>query len=275
MERLYDTLKPADISKELLPEITRLNLQKNCIELAEHGWTILTNVATPKFNRQLRQSIVDQSQDSASSVGGGGGGSMLLTQGDVFAEAVINQKLMAMAEFSVGRGFLLSQLASSIRTKESSVIGLHAEHNWLPAPFPEHNMLLSAIWACDEFTREGGATLIVPDSHRHRRHPQPIEAAFPKNPVSVECPANSVVLWDGNLWHSNWPRTIEGERVVLHILYSRLSMRPVEDYNDQADRLCEQYGDAMSQLLGRNDFLQGNGTASSSLVTQTFNNAKR
>ena len=43
---------------------------------------------------------------------------------------------MAMAEFSVGRGFLISQVAASIRPKDAPTIGLHADNNWLPAPFP-------------------------------------------------------------------------------------------------------------------------------------------
>ena len=44
-------------------------------------------------------------------------------------------------------------------------------------------------------------------------------------------------MWDGAVWHANWPRTIEGERVVSHISYSRLMMRPIEDYSDFADDL--------------------------------------
>ena len=34
----------------------------------------------------------------------------------------------------------------------------------------EHNMLLTACWACDEYSEDGGATLIVPGSGAQRRH---------------------------------------------------------------------------------------------------------
>ena len=275
MPRYYDTLAPDAISDELSPVIDELGLRENCRELAEEGWTILRDVGGESFNEALRSELLRIAERSPISVGGQGGGGMLLTEGDVFARAVLNPKLMAMAEFSVGRGFLISQVAGSVRTKGAPCIGLHAEHNWLPAPFPEHNMLLSAIWACDEFSKDGGATLIIPGSHRERRHPTLEEAMWNKGAIAVECPPDSVVLWDGNLWHSNWPKKTDGQRVVCHILYSRLSMRPIEDYSPWADELIERHGAGMSQLMGREDFLSSQGGPPSELVVQTFNNAKR
>ena len=40
---------------------------------------------------------------------------MLLSKDKIFAEAVLQPELLALAEFSVGRGFLLSQVAASVR----------------------------------------------------------------------------------------------------------------------------------------------------------------
>ena len=264
----YDTLGPEEISSELAPEIDRLNLRQNCEELAQSGYTVLSNAATESFTQRLRETILDHA-------GAHGGARMLLRKDPVFAEAVLNPALLAIAEFSVGRGFLLSQVAASVRPKGSPVIGLHADHNWLPAPFPAHNMLLTACWACDEFTREGGATLVIPGSHQHRRHPNEQETREQEGAVAIECPAGSIAVWDGNIWHSNWPRTIEGERVVCHITYSRLMMRPVEDYRDDEARLVETHGERMAQLLGEADGLFKPDGFDYSKLRQTFNNAKR
>lgn len=38
-------------------------------------------------------------------------------------------------------------------------------------------------------------------------------------------------------WHTNWSRTIEGDRVVSHISYSCLMMRPIEDYSNIAEQM--------------------------------------
>lgn len=265
--RYTDTLPPEAISEELAPVIDALGLRENCRQLAMEGWTVIENAADPEFNALLRERIL--------SVTGGKGGNMLLARDPVFAEAVLNEKLMAMAEFSVGRGFLLSQVAASVRGNRAPSIGLHADQNWMPAPFPAHNLLLTGCWACDGYTREGGATLIIPGSNALNRHPNDTEIRELRGAVPIECPPGSVVLWDGKLWHSNYPRSIDGERVVCHITYTRLMCRQVEDYGAAADALIERHGGRMSQLLGREDALFGaRGFDYSKLVT-TFNNAKR
>ncbi len=263
----YDTLPPDAVSPELQPVIEALGLEENCRQLAMEGWTVIENAADAQFNASLRARIVELSPR--------GGSNMLLGKDPLFAEAVLNGKLLAMAEFSVGRGFLLSQVAASVRPKGADTIGLHADNNWLPAPFPAHNMLLTGCWACDEYTREGGATLVIPGSNNLRRHPDAAEIKALNGAIAIECPPGSVALWDGNLWHSNWPREIDGERVVCHITYSRLMMRPVEDYSALADTLIEQHGDRMAQLLGRQDFLFGPRGAEYDKLVTTFNNAKR
>jgi len=267
-EIYHDTLPPDAISEELAPIIKKLKLEENCRQLAMEGWTVVGNAAPEAFNARLRKKILECS-------GGSGGANMLLAKDTVFAEAVMNPSLMAIAEYSVGRGFLISQVAGSVRSKGAKSIGLHADNNWVPAPFPAHNMLLTACWACDEYTKEGGATLVIPGSNNLHRHPDGDEVRALAGAIAIECPAGSVVMWDGNIWHSNYPRKTEGERVVAHITYSRLMMRPVEDYSAHADELIKTHGDTMAQLMGREDFLVGANGADYSKLTATFNNAKR
>ena len=42
--------------------------------------------------------------------------------------------------------------------KAAPTLPVHADNNWLPAPFPEWETLLTACWALDEFTLAGGPT---------------------------------------------------------------------------------------------------------------------
>ena len=260
----YDTLPPDAISAELAPIISELGLEENCRQLSMEGWTVVEKATSLEFNARFRAKILEL-----------GGGNMLLNKDPIFAEAIMNAKLMAMAEFSVGRGFLISQVAASVRPKGSPSIGLHADHNWLPEPFPAHNMLLTACWACDDYSKAGGSTLVIPGSGNLRRHPNAAEADEKAGAIAIECPAGSVAMWDGNIWHANWPRTIAGDRVVCHITYTRLMMRPVENYSANADQLIEQHGDRMSQLLGYQDSLNKPNGFKYENMAATFNNAKR
>ena len=88
-----------------------------------------------------------------------------------------------------------------------------------------------------------------------RSHPEPDEVEAQDGAIAIEAPFNSVAVWDGSVWHGNWARTIPGERVVTHITYSRLALKPVEDYSDHADDLIAAHGEQMALLLGREDFL--------------------
>jgi len=262
-QMLHETLAPEAISDELRPTIEEFDLEDNCRQLAAEGWTVVEDVASSEFNERLRHKIQDV-----------GGGNMLLAKDPVFSEAVLSPKLLAMAEFSVGRGFLISQVAGSVRPQGSASIGLHADANWLPAPFPAHNMLLTGCWACDEYTKEGGSTLVIPGSNALHRHPDPDEVAAKEGAIAIECPPRSVAMWDGNLWHANWPRETEGERVVAHITYTRLMMRQIEDYGAIADDLVERHGERMAQLLGREDSLDSPTGFRFDKIAKTFNNAK-
>jgi len=74
--------------------------------------------------------------------------------------------------------------------------------------------------------------------------------------VPIECKAGSIAVWDGRTWHDNADRMIDGERAVLHVSYTRLAMRQMEVYSRSVqDRLIEQFGEPMAQLMTRYDFL--------------------
>ena len=86
------------------------------------------------------------------------------------------------------------------------------------------------------------AARLVVGSHTERRHPTPEEIGRVTDSgwaVPVEAPANSVVCWDGAVWHTGGHRTAPGERVVLHLTYTRLSQRQIEDYSHITDEVIE------------------------------------
>lgn len=243
------TVPAADIAPGLAPRIAEFGLKENCRQLADEGYTVVRDVASPGFFARLRQTILEKANPYSS---------LLANKDPVFAEAALNPKLGALAEFSVGGGFLLSIEATTVRGQNdpSMDIDLHADQVWIPAPFPEHNLFLTCCWATDDFTLESGATMVVPGSHRHRRMPTAEEVAAKDGAIAIECPAGSVAVWDGSVWHGNWPRTTPGHRVVLHVSYTRLMMRPMESYPPEIEEeLITAHGDGMAQLLGRHDFL--------------------
>ena len=236
---------PGEIAEELAPRIRALGLEEKCRELWEQGYTVLEDVASPELLRELR----------AQAMAADPGALHVLPKHAVFAQAALNEKLMAIAEFSVGAGFILSNMATSLKRKGEQNLGIHADQAWMPAPFPEHNLMLTACWALDDYTAESGATTVVAGSAALRRYPTHEEINSTAS-EPILCKAGSVVLWDGRVWHGNGPRTIDGERAVLHVTYTRLAMRPMETYPQSVeDQMIERYGEPMAQLMGRYDYL--------------------
>jgi ectoine hydroxylase-related dioxygenase (phytanoyl-CoA dioxygenase family) len=227
--------------------VAELGVDGHCRELAEQGYTVIEH-PNPELSARMRAYHLAQGVPVQQ---------MLLRRDPMFAEAVLDPTVLAVVEYSVGRGALVSQVTSSVRTPGPTVVPLHSDQNWLPAPFPEQNYMLTVCWVHDEFSAENGATKIIPGSHRHRRHPTPEESAAEEGAIAIEAPVGSVAIWDGAVWHGNYPRSAPGERVVTHITYSRLALRPVEDYSADADALIATHGERMAGLLGSHDALDG------------------
>lgn len=54
------------------------------------------------------------------------------------------------------------------------------------------------------------------------------------------------------MWHGNYPRTEPGQRVVLHVTYTRLAYRPVHDFSYVRDDFRANASPQMLALLGEN-----------------------
>ena len=257
----YETLPPYEVSESLATRVQELGMAENLRQMQEEGYTVLKDAAPIDLTDRLRKTILRLAEETEGPRKGLAA-ALLLGRDPVFEEVVLNSKLMVMVEYMCGQGALLSQLTGSIRPKDTPALQLHADQNWTPAPFPEHSQLLTACWACDEFTEGNGATKVIPGTHKLRRHPTTEEEEACEGAIAIECPKGSIPLWDGSVWHGSYPREEPGERVVLHMTYSRLALRTVEDYSHLGQELLDRNPPEMATLLGRTDFF-GSTTATS------------
>ena len=248
-----------DLSDKLQARIEELDLVETIQHVKDNGYGYIHNPTSIEFNDRLRETILRVSGKLP-------GSNMLLDKDPIFVEAVLTPKILAVVEVMCGKGAMLSQLACSIRKKGSPPLALHADQNWTPAPFPEHNQMVTFCWACDEFNKDNGSTKLIPKSHFLRRHPSAEEIKEEKRLVATECPAGSITFWDGSIWHGGGTRTTDGERVVMHMTYSRLALRPVESYDHLGDDWLEDKPYEMKVLLGREDFLNKNGGAFANIM---------
>ena len=272
-----DTRQPFELGDDLAKQVAELGLQANLDQLRDDGYTVVRDIATPEFTARLRETCIELAKETHGPASGYSA-SLLLGRAPIFEDVVLNPKIQALVEVMCGQGAMLSQLIASIRPKGAPALPLHADQNWFPAPFPVHNQLFTMCWAMDEFTEAGGSTKVIPRSHFAKRHPSEDEIRQAAGAIPVECVANSIACWDGSIWHGNYPRSLDGERVVLHITFSRLALRTVENYDHLDAAWLEGKPEAMRILLGREDFLGSTtierGSADYSLIPRTFAWAK-
>jgi Phytanoyl-CoA dioxygenase (PhyH) len=253
---MQETLAPWDqlpmyaISEELAPTIQELGLSRNLDELRENGYTVID------VDRELTDRIRAATLRAVEGAPGPNSSFDLafatpLGEDPVFEEACTHPAALALAEYICGRGCTLSSVLATVRVA-GSALGLHCDQSQVPAPFPEHLVNLTACWVTDEFTKANGAFMIIPGTHRNRRNPTPEEGQALDGAIAVECPAGSVVLWDGAVWHGNYPRTEPGQRVVLHVTYTRLAYRPVHDFSYLTDDFRAGASPQIRALLGEN-----------------------
>ncbi|MFP6639806.1 MAG: phytanoyl-CoA dioxygenase family protein [Myxococcota bacterium] len=273
----YLTRQPFELSDELGARIDTLGLASHLDQLRDEGYVIVPEIASPEFTARLREVCVRLAQETESAAKGHAA-ALLLGRDPIFEEVVLNPKILALVEVMCGQGALLSQLITSIRPQGAPKLALHADQNWMPAPFPEHNQLFTLCWAMEEFTEASGATKVIPRSHLERRHPNAEETRDEPGAIAAECPASSIVCWDGSIWHGNYPRSTAGERVVLHITFGRLALRTVENYDHLDEAWLEGKPYPLRVMLGREDFLGSTtiarGSADYRLLPRTFTWAK-
>lgn len=255
----HESLPMYAVSEELAVKIVEYELQNNIQEMEEDGYTVIRNVTYPEFTDELRKAIIRCCEEDQGAYFGitkkGISSDRLLERDPVVAQACVNPKVLTMIEYMCGRAAQISQISGSVRYQGANAMGLHVDQAWIPAPFPAHNALMTACWYCDDTVDEAsGATKVVPGSHRKMRHPSPAEVTAAEGAVPIKTPRGSVAMWDGRLWHANYPRTAAGERVLLHATYCRLAYRPLEDYGNLGQDFIDQYGPAMAELLGRNQW---------------------
>jgi ectoine hydroxylase-related dioxygenase (phytanoyl-CoA dioxygenase family) len=124
---------------------------------------------------------------------------------------------------------------------------LHYDQGIYPLP-RDRDVMITALWALDDFTAANGATRIVPGSH-HRPAGKPDAAEA----IAAEMPAGSVLLFSGRLYHGAGANTATRPRLGVVIDYIQPWLRPCEAHTLSATHAqVRQLPQRLQELLGFN-----------------------
>ena len=101
---------------------------------------------------------------------------------------------------------------------------LHQDDGLWPVPRPHPPFLCNVLIAFDDFTKDNGATHLVPFSHTWTR---PVDQSV--DTLQVEMRSGSAVIWEGGMWHAGGANvTADQERMGFFISHQVSYLRPQE-----------------------------------------------
>ena len=243
-------MAPPCESVDLAERLKALDLEGNAVDLTLRGYTVLRERVPEELIDRLRARIVELAVDRGA-LPPEKRASYTMARGRAFEEAVCLPEVLALVEFTCGKGFIVNNAWGSIRPEGSQALTLHTDNVFVRHPYPPFPQQCTVIWACDDFTDEGGCTRLMPGSHKLGRPPEPGEGD--DRAVPIECPRGSLVLWEGATWHGNTTRTLPGERVAHHVRFNRMVLRAMELYDAVPAEVLERNPPAFASMLGFDD----------------------
>lgn len=108
---------------------------------------------------------------------------------------------------------------------------------------------VNVFFAISHFTKENGATLLVPNTHH--RNERPSDEFLTSHAVSVECEAGSMFLLDSTLYHAAGENTSGKDRLGINHEFIRSYMKQQIDYvRALGDEIVLAQKPRTQQLLG-------------------------
>ena len=229
-----------------------LGLERHLKALDDVGYTVMENAFTPEFADELRAEAHRNHDNAPPNTGFRA--TMLLRRGRIWELAVVHPWVLTLAEYLLGRGFLIYQSDTIVKGPGLDTHpGLHADYgaSRVAEPFPDYCLEATAMWAIDDFDIPAGPTVIVPGSFRRRRQVPP--GTTREGAVPLPLKQGAIAFWHGATWHGSMPRTAPGRRTSLHNAYTRYFMRPLERYDDLDASILHRNPPVFSTLCGVDD----------------------
>lgn len=279
---------PSGALGRVMAEIDELGLQENLVELEAQGFTTIRQAMSPEKLARAKAAIlaraekltgrtIDAGRASADDFAGMQYIPYLIYDDEVFEEILMERRPLALITWLLGESCQLSSMGCHFRGPGGAPLLLHSDNgNGTPAPFPAFSMVANINYALTPYSREAGALVMVPGSHRLQRHPtqhenfrvegmstaEAMEAARagkldratwrdPPGIVSMDLEPGDAVVWQGATWHGSFRRELPGVRMNLAVYFCRQFIQAQEQHKGvtPANVLARRHNDERFKML--------------------------
>ena len=128
---------------------------------------------------------------------------------------------------------------------------LHKDDEVFPLAGSGMELIVNALWAVDDFTRENGATQLVPGSHKTALSSDADRFPDPATISHAEMPAGSVLLYRASLLHGGGENASDKPRTGVAIGYSLGWLRQAENqYLNYPPEVARDMPPELQDLIG-------------------------
>lgn len=212
-----------------------MELREGCVEdvmdsLDEDGYAIVEEVLSPTEVANVRADldpVLDATPHGRNAFEGLRSRRIysVLAKTRALDGAVTHPLLLDVAQRVLGHHQLSATVAIAIGPGEPAQAE-HHDDGIYPLPRPHAEVVLSTMWALDDFRPENGATVMLPGSHRWTDE-QPTPSSVRRR---VVMPAGSVAIYLGTVWHGGGPNGTSRPRLGVTIEYIASWVRPQENH---------------------------------------------
>lgn len=189
--------------------INNLISKETCKQIKQEGLALLGQTGRNSFEGQQTQRVYN-----------------VLSKTRITDQLAVHPHILGLMDRLFQPNFLLSQ-SQIINILSGEVAqSLHYDDAFYRLPSPRQPLGAATIWAIDDFTKDNGATVIIPNSHHwgDDRFAQRSEA------IPAVMPAGSVIFFLGTTWHGGGQNHSKSSRFAITHQYCEAYVRQQENY---------------------------------------------
>jgi ectoine hydroxylase-related dioxygenase (phytanoyl-CoA dioxygenase family) len=138
---------------------------------------------------------------------------------------IVDRLLSPTAIQHAQNGFIIPSLPADGPEPDVFQMNFHQD---FPRVLNGSMMSLNVYFAISDFTKEAGATRLIPGSHQVAARPTQEEIA--ERSVDVVCPAGSLIVFESTLWHAGGFNRSGRDRLSVNHQFTRSYIKQQLDY---------------------------------------------
>jgi len=173
----------------------------------------------------------------------------IMAETDIANPMVEHPLIMGLLDNIFEPNYLLSQLQVINIHPGEVAQPLHYDDGFYPWPRPRRALGAATIIAIDDFTKDNGATVLIPDSHNWDDRLPALQDK--ERLIKAVMPKGSVLFFLGTLWHGGGANESKASRMCLTAQYCAPFCRTQENFSLSIPKSrVKNYSETIQRLLG-------------------------